>query len=198
MKASHTDLNYRGPMQGNGKRLASFASYVPNLVLSHGLTGLSAPKLEARVLQARGSALYISFDLLPHAIYTLQGDAHNGSHLALKTLQNSVTTFFHPLLQIIHSRGGDVIRLSASAILCCWIRAKAQTDVTAILRTIECAKAVRRFLSSNIPEIKANYGIGYGCFNFLHVGGFRNQFRLVVTGPPIHQAASALQVVCGT
>jgi class 3 adenylate cyclase/tetratricopeptide (TPR) repeat protein len=103
---------------------------------------------------------------------------------------------FGPLLELIATSGGDVLKFAGDALLACW--PAEETDralAAAAARAASCAQAMQaelhRFSVAQGLPLSLRIGVGAGELTVLDVGGARKRRELLVTGPVVPQTTAA-------
>jgi class 3 adenylate cyclase/tetratricopeptide (TPR) repeat protein len=104
---------------------------------------------------------------------------------------------FGPLLELIATSGGDVLKFAGDALLACW-PAREETDpalAAAAAMAAGCAEAMqaelRRFAAVQGLPLSLRIGVGAGELTVLDVGGARKRRELLVTGTVVPQTTAA-------
>eukprot|EP00042_Codosiga_hollandica_P058529 m.884049 g.884049 ORF g.884049 m.884049 type:complete len:1470 (-) comp59887_c0_seq2:3899-8308(-) len=111
--------------------------------------------------------------------------------------------FFSKLLDIICSYGGDVVKFAGDALSILWVVSKdastpsaCKTLQEATLRACACSleihEKMKDYLAIDGPDpvyLRLHMGLGCGQVTAIHVGGIRDRWEYILSGPPLTQIA---------
>ena len=169
--------------------LSALQSFVP-LALCHEL----APTLDGAPTSKRMDAVVMfadvsGFSRLADRLFRRYGTA--GGEL----LTGFLARFFGELVEVTQRYGGEIVKWSGDAFLAIW--RESDFEGQAILHASACAHAlVKNTLTpEQVPDVtlRVRAAITAGELIAARVGGFDDQWELVVTGAPVRQIQSALK-----
>lgn len=169
--------------------LESLASYLPNLIREQ-LRGSSKPLDAPRADALTGAFLFgdiTGFTPLAERL------AQKGS-AGVEELSRLLNGYFHRLITLIHSHGGDVTKFAGDAVLVVW-PARDEPLSVALKRAAQCALAIQSELHNyqtfEGAQLSMRIGLGAGPMTLVQLGGMFKRWEALLTGLPIKQASQA-------
>ncbi len=168
------------------------AAYVPSLVLD-GLPATTSG-LAARGIERREAAILFA-DISGFTSLTERLAAHGAS--GSEELSAALNTYFDRLIELIASRGGDVVKMAGDALIALWSVSDAEGESLelATWRATRCgliaAESLQDYEVAEGIRLACKVGIGAGEVATMLVGGVRERWELLVAGDPLVQMGRA-------
>lgn len=168
-------------------RLATFASYLPELIIAtivnaaaHGEQQASVHELECAVMFADISG----FTALTERL------AQQGAGGA-ERLTRALSAYFTRLISLVHEHGGDVVKFAGDAFIALWRTAPGGDDLAhAAWRASRCGRVIQermRGYEEDGMRLRLRIAIGAGQLAISHVGGMFNRWEFLIAGLPLNQ-----------
>lgn len=175
----------------------SLSSYVPALVLRK-LRERPEPLRSPQIEDHPSALLFADISGFSKLSRRLENEGISG----VEQVAGHLNQYFTELIEILHSRGGDILKFAGDALLAIWVQPEGSEDgppqsgelpennlATSIARATACALEIQKQLSDypvdNETRLSLRICIASGIVKLYHVGGAYNRWELVVAGDPL-------------
>jgi class 3 adenylate cyclase/tetratricopeptide (TPR) repeat protein len=176
----------------HGELVTMLASYVPDVILRR-LARDPRPLREPLAERLSGAALVA--DVSGFTAFT-ESLAKEGA-IGAEKLNAILNDYFGLAIAVISAHGGDVVRFAGDAVLAAWYADSAHAVADVAASAARCALALQTELhgyrTSDGSPFSLKVGIGAGEFVIMHIGGVRDRWEFLVSGPAFVQAFTALE-----